>query len=322
MNDLYVFNNTPISLPECDFQRTGYSFKGWENEQDGQVYDAGETVEVNGPVTYLATWSARAYFKGNGATSGSMGFIEASESGTITLPTCKYKRTDHVFRGWATSASASPEDTYAEGETYTLNTGKTFYAIWELDPKITSKLAIEPLGIDWSSGGHTTVLYVTNNASIPLKLQGSFTYKDAQGNTIDSEKDTRQAVAPGERTMLRRKCEDTSWATTDYEVSAFDVESGHSPLYGSVSVKEQGLDEQSVTIRITNNGDTKAYIDEVIFRGNDNDGAKSLHSSDPEESIEPGEHIDVTFESTLAPGKTNWKEYELREYFLDGYVKD
>ena len=41
----------------------------------------------------------------------------------------------------------------------------------------------------------------------------------------------------------------------------------------------------------------------------------------PRESIAPGDHLDITIESTISADSARWNEYHTRNYYLDGYLE-
>ena len=68
--------NTGVTLPECKFSKTGYTFTGWGTASNGgTVYSAGATTskalssEIGGTVTLYAQWQANTYIV-NFSTAG------------------------------------------------------------------------------------------------------------------------------------------------------------------------------------------------------------------------------------------------------------
>ena len=146
--------DVPITLNANKYERTGYTFTGWNTASDGtgtSLEDRQEvknlTTEKDGIVTLYAQWKANSYiihFDGNGATEGAMEDIPAVYDQDVTLPPNLYIRTTEqgasVFRGWNRD-SAVCETEFANQETVRNLTPKngavvTLYAIWDDCPQI------------------------------------------------------------------------------------------------------------------------------------------------------------------------------------------
>ena len=156
-----VEEDTSITLRECGFTRTGYTFVEWNTNSSGTGtgYDPGDSYEVNYDEVLYAIWRINTYtisFNGNGATSGSMSSQTKTYGVTLTLRTNTYARTGYNFLGWSTS-SAATSPTWDDGDSYTTNASDTLYAVWEAK--------IIPVSLNWSGGsGGTSTIYLKYNS--------------------------------------------------------------------------------------------------------------------------------------------------------------
>lgn len=132
-----------LTLSTTKPTRTGYTFQGWATSSSGSVaYAAGANYTANAAVTLYAVWKAITYTVSYNANGGSG--APANQTKTyginLTLSNAKPTRTNYVFKGWGTSASATTV-AYSAGASYTSNAAITLYAIWELDyvkPRVTN----------------------------------------------------------------------------------------------------------------------------------------------------------------------------------------
>lgn len=140
------WHGTNLTLSSTVPTRSGYSFQGWgTSSTDTTVdYKAGATYSANEAKTLYAIWKAGAYtvtFNDNGGNLGSVPSTMSKTHGTtLTLSSAKPTRTNYIFKGWGTSASATTAS-YQPGGSYTTNAAITLYAIWEVGytkPRITN----------------------------------------------------------------------------------------------------------------------------------------------------------------------------------------
>ena len=132
-----------LTLSSTKPTRTGYAFVSWNTKADGKgtSYAPGVSYTANAAVTLYAIWKINTYtvtYNANGGTLGSVN-TQTKTYGTALKLTGTATRTDHTFKGWATSASGGVA--YATGANYTANADVTLYAVWELSyikPKISS----------------------------------------------------------------------------------------------------------------------------------------------------------------------------------------
>lgn len=124
-----------LTLSSTKPTRTGYSFLGWSTSQTATsaTYSAGGSYTANAAATLYAVWKPNTYvikYNANGG-SGAPGDQTKTYGKSLTLSSTKPTRTNYIFKGWSTSASATTA-TYSAGGTYTSNAAATLYAVWEL----------------------------------------------------------------------------------------------------------------------------------------------------------------------------------------------
>lgn len=126
--------------------RAGYTFGGWalskaDADAGNYYYQPGKTCDRNENLTLYAVWKANTYtvsYNANGGTNAP-GSQTKTHGVTLKLSSTIPTRTNYTFKGWATSASGGVA--YSAGGNYTVNTGVTLYAVWELNykkPKIAN----------------------------------------------------------------------------------------------------------------------------------------------------------------------------------------
>lgn len=124
-----------LTLSSTKPSRTGYTFLGWSTSSSATTatYSAGGKYTSNAATTLYAVWKAITYtvkYNANGG-SGAPSNQTKTYGVTLTLSSAKPTRTNYIFNGWGTSASATTV-AYAAGASYTKNAAITLYAIWEL----------------------------------------------------------------------------------------------------------------------------------------------------------------------------------------------
>jgi uncharacterized repeat protein (TIGR02543 family) len=134
---------TVKSYPSTATVPEGQEFAYWK-DADGTVYKAGdsititadatlEAVFVTSPITYSVTYVMN---DGTDDTFGDVGSI-TTLAGSTTVDTTIVSgvptRTGYTFVGWATDAGAT-EKAYSAGDTFTVSSDTTFYAVWSKDP--------------------------------------------------------------------------------------------------------------------------------------------------------------------------------------------
>ena len=136
--------NTALALSSTKPTRTGYTFSKWNTAAGGSgaAYSPGASYTANSAATLYAQWTALTYkvtYNANGG-SGAPSQQTKTYGVSLTLSSTIPTRSNHTFKGWGTSSSATTVS-YAAGSSYTKNASITLYAIWESSytkPKISS----------------------------------------------------------------------------------------------------------------------------------------------------------------------------------------
>lgn len=116
--------------------RTGYVFLGWSTDKNalsGAAANKSIYVSQSGSVTYYALWTDRpilSYDFNNTTTSATLTPIAADADGKVTINSWKDNLTYYKFLGWSFDKDAT-EPSFMPGETITITSNKTIYAIWE-----------------------------------------------------------------------------------------------------------------------------------------------------------------------------------------------
>lgn len=139
----------PTPTRAADVQYT-YTFKGWFTAATGGTQVSASTI-VTKNVTYYAHWTEtrRSYtvtWNGNGGTPSKSSSSFHYNDVLGTLPTAT--RTEHVFKGWSTSASGSVN----VNESIKVTEDVTYYAIWQIN---RYKLIVNPSVGGTVTGGGT-----------------------------------------------------------------------------------------------------------------------------------------------------------------------
>ena len=138
LTDGYASGSVTVSVPEGSeytlpagntFTRPGYTFAGWKAWNI--IYNAGDTMTVNGNVTLSALWDAIQSYKvtvnpGNGEVADTT-FV--AEGGSFTLPDPK-DYSGYTFLGYR-EEGASDELLEAGTEITNITSDRTFVAVWE-----------------------------------------------------------------------------------------------------------------------------------------------------------------------------------------------
>ncbi|MBQ9546601.1 MAG: InlB B-repeat-containing protein [Bacteroidales bacterium] len=136
MMPLSVYLDSVFDLPYCDFERSGYTFAGWNTKADGSgvAFTDHQQVSFSTDTTLYAQWEEipivyhSISFNANGGV-GSMNSVEVEDSRVFALPECSFTREGYTFAGWCTDANGNG-DTLAVGEEYYVGQDRTFYAVW------------------------------------------------------------------------------------------------------------------------------------------------------------------------------------------------
>lgn len=91
-----------------------YTFDKWaQGSTSGTKYAAGATFTPTADTTMYATWIS-----------------STSNNSTLTVSSTKPKKSNAVFKGWATSSTATTP-TYLAGSSYTITSNMTLYAVYD-----------------------------------------------------------------------------------------------------------------------------------------------------------------------------------------------
>ncbi len=142
MNVQQFENDVEQALSNNQFIRTGYTFKGWSKQPNGQVeYQNGDKVinlstQDGKNVDLYAVWEANIYtvtFDANGGI-GTMNPQNMTYDQVATLATNQYTKLGYTFKGWSTTKSSARTRNYANGEEVSnlaTEGNITLYAVWE-----------------------------------------------------------------------------------------------------------------------------------------------------------------------------------------------
>ena len=190
------------SLTSNAFTRSGYTFLGWSTNASATsaTYTNGQSVKNltstnGGTVNLYAVWSKNATtsytlsYNANGGT-GAPSSQTGSTSYTIssTVPT----RFGYTFLGWSKSNNAT-SGTYEPGDSITLSSNTTLYAVWRLDS--TSITADSSYNATISTGGEMKYYTFTPSSSGKYVIYSTSTEDtrvylyNSSGTELDSDDD-------------------------------------------------------------------------------------------------------------------------------------
>lgn len=147
------------TLRGATYTRTGYTQTGWSTSPGGaKAYNLGATYSIDAGITLYPFWTAKTFqvkYNANGGT-GAPSAQTKTYGQTLTLSSTQPTRQYYIFKGWATSSTAT-EAQYQPGDSYTANQATTLYAVWE----------------DAGVVAHETTLYVkANGRMIKTNVRG------------------------------------------------------------------------------------------------------------------------------------------------------
>ncbi len=123
-----------VNLSPNTLTREGYTFVGWNTEQDGNgtAYADGASFDFSSDETLFAQWAENHTVTFN--ANGGSGDMPAQETGGIAaLATNTLTREGYTFAGWNTEEDGSGT-LYADGADFDFSSEETLYAQWTLDP--------------------------------------------------------------------------------------------------------------------------------------------------------------------------------------------
>ncbi len=141
--DLSMTYDVAANLPANAFDRTGYTFAGWNTAANGlgTTYANGASVnnltDVSGDTVNLyAKWTANTYtikFNANGGTGTDIADLSMTYDVSADLPVNTFTKANNIFKGWTSSADG--EVVYNDGQNVKNLTADneaeiTLYAVW------------------------------------------------------------------------------------------------------------------------------------------------------------------------------------------------
>ena len=172
MDSVQIKTTFTATLPECGFERAGYTFIGYATSANGSVvYDVGDTYTMgtNAEYTLYAKWTANLNtlkFDGNGATGGSTAEMSIYTDETKALTANGFEKAGYTFIGWAIEADG--EVVYTDGASYTMGTNAeyTLYAKW------TANLNTLKFNGNGATGGSTAEMSIYTDETKALTANG------------------------------------------------------------------------------------------------------------------------------------------------------
>ncbi|WP_188266183.1 MULTISPECIES: InlB B-repeat-containing protein [unclassified Streptomyces] len=202
----YHPGDTVTILEPGDLTKTGYVFTGWAISSDGPpLYSPGDTFTIFNDTTLYAVWTPTPLFTvtydGNGNDSGTAPIdpntYQSGDTVTILEPG-DLTKTGYQFLGWSTDPNATTPQ-YQPGDTFTITSNTTLYAIWEAAPVSQMTLAkqVESSG-PFEVGDTVTYTYTVANTGNTTLHGLTVTDDRVTGVTCDAT-----VLAPGTGTTCR-----------------------------------------------------------------------------------------------------------------------
>ena len=120
-----------VELPDNDYTREGYTFKGWTLSPDGVItFQPGTQRIIDGDTIFYVSWVKSTFtisFDANGGT-GEMSPMDY-EKGYQDVPGCAFVRDGYTFAGWAVDSPTSGTVIQA-GQSVYVDSDHTLYATW------------------------------------------------------------------------------------------------------------------------------------------------------------------------------------------------
>lgn len=107
--------NTSYTIPKDEPSQEFYTFKGWKNSNDDELYQAGDTLDItNKDLEFIAQWDRiqqTVTFDNNGGTS-SLTVESVDTNAEYTIPNVFPEKPAHGFEGWEYQGKLyQPEET-------------------------------------------------------------------------------------------------------------------------------------------------------------------------------------------------------------------
>ncbi len=168
-----------VNLNEYILERNGYEFLGWTKSYyiDPETGDINysnlptpieEIIVSEGRYSVYAIWRPVYTITYNQNTTDTVTNMPANQTKNygdpLTLSSNVPVRDNYIFKGWATSASATVAE-YLAGGTYTANSAATLYAVWEMaeakylpGPQFNAKIKKLAGNVDAQRDTHDTAI--------------------------------------------------------------------------------------------------------------------------------------------------------------------
>lgn len=173
-------HGTDITLTTAKPTRTGHTFLGWSisSTSASAMYSSGDTFTLNANTTLYAVWSAKKYtisYDANGGTGA-----PASQTKiyglTMNLSTTKPTRSGYTFKGWGTTSTATSA-LYQPGDSYSANSNRTLYAVWEQNAPTTYTVSYNANGGSGAPASQTKTHNVALTLSSTKPTRSGYTFK-------------------------------------------------------------------------------------------------------------------------------------------------
>ena len=166
-----------------------------------------------------------------------------------------------------------------------------------------------------SFGDTMLFLSIKNNSSAAVSISGEGTLKDAEGNVIAVDDASVDVLGPGEETITYFYFDSVeSFDSADYQLK-YKRENYYQPVIGNLDV-QQNLNDQNVTLVVTNEGDINAQFVEayaLFFNSEDKViGYSSEYITDHDSEIKVGATLSAQLDMYSSEG------YDHVNVFLTG----
>ena len=131
-----IENGIQKKLSENKFTRPNFKFLGWATSPDGEkVYDDKSEITVKRSIELYAVWERNIVYvtfdKNDANASGEMNTQNFGAGVPQSLNINAFEKEGYHITGWATSPDG--EKVYEDGESITITSNITLYAIWEIN---------------------------------------------------------------------------------------------------------------------------------------------------------------------------------------------
>ncbi len=189
------FYGTDVTLSSSVPTRDGYEFLGWATSSTATTpqYQPGDTYSKNESVTLYAVWKAipTTYTLTYNANNGGGAPSNTTGNGAVTISSTVPTRFGYTFLGWSTSSSATSAS-YEPGDSITLSSNKTLYAVWKSATSISKDTTYTPT-INFSYQEYYYKFTPLLSGTYTIESTGSLDTKvylyDSSGNLLSSNDD-------------------------------------------------------------------------------------------------------------------------------------